>query len=506
MRTHPLLAVAIVTLAGSRLFAASPTAAAGALVPVRIRPPAVQGSFYPGSARELQTMVDGLLAAPADTLPPGRVRAVIAPHAGYVYSGPVAARALRLVPATTRRVIILAPSHRVALRNGAIARADAFRTALGEIPLDPACDTLCATPALIRRADEPHAQEHSLEVMLPFLQRHLKRFSLVPIVLGQTVDSAALAQALAPLLDDPDTALVFSTDLSHYHPDATARQLDERCIAAILKLDSAALFSQELCGKAPVAVALQLAALRRWQPVRIAYQTSGDTAGDKEHVVGYTAIAFLEPAPAPSPEPVAPPAPAASVAANLVPPAERRRLLALARETILARLAQRPLPPLPTGAPVLAEKLGCFVTLHLRGDLRGCIGNITPVHPLAQAVQNNAISAAFQDPRFTPVTAAEMAAIDLEISVLSLPRPLPFADADDLLRQLRPGVHGVVLSEGIFRQATFLPQVWEQLPDKVQFLEHLCRKGGMARDAWRDPARVEVKTYEALVFGEKTAP
>jgi hypothetical protein len=442
------------------------------------------------------------------------VRAVIAPHAGYVYSGPVAARALRLVPEATTRVVVLAPSHHVRFNQAALPSVHAYGNVLGQVPLDAAGEQLCARSDLVQRADAPHVREHSLEVMLPFLQRRLKPFTLLPLVLGQTVDSAGLARALSPLADDPGTAFVFSTDLSHYHPDAEARRLDEGCLRAILDLDMGALFQAELCGKGPVAVAIQLARLRGWKPVRVAYQTSGDTAGDRDQVVGYAAIAFVEPpgttagqeTGADSGAAVAPAdtAPAAAAAAEpLLPPADQRRLLALARETIRSRLRKQPLPALPDGAPLLGERLGCFVTLHLRGDLRGCIGNIFPVHPLAQAVQQNALNAAFEDPRFRAVTEAELAEIDIEISVLTTPRRLSFRDADDLLRLLRPGVHGVVLSEGLFRQATFLPQVWEQVPDPVAFLEQLCRKGGMARDAWRDPARVEVKTYEAFVFGEE---
>ena len=176
----------------------------------------------------------------------------------------------------------------------------------------------------------------------------------------------------------------------------------------------------------------------------------------------------------------------------------------LARATIMAALKNEALPDLPASASgIFRKKRGCFVTLHKHGRLRGCIGNIFPVHPLAVAVRKNALNAAFHDPRFPPVRLDEMQDIDIEISVLTLPRELEFKDAEALKRQLRPEVDGVVISQGIFRRSTYLPQVWEQLPDKESFLSHLCVKGGMAPDAWRDPQKTKVEVYQAFVFGEK---
>jgi AmmeMemoRadiSam system protein A len=181
---------------------------------------------------------------------------------------------------------------------------------------------------------------------------------------------------------------------------------------------------------------------------------------------------------------------------------EQVALLRLARESIVAQLAREKLPALPPGPDMFRRKLGCFVSLHKKGELRGCIGNIVAVYPLAEGVQRNALSAAFEDSRFSEVTAGEMPDIDIEISVLTEPREVRYRDAADLLQQLRPGVDGVVLSQGLFRRSTYLPQVWSQLPDKRQFLSNLCRKGGMPANAWEDPARTKVEVYQAFVFGE----
>lgn len=182
---------------------------------------------------------------------------------------------------------------------------------------------------------------------------------------------------------------------------------------------------------------------------------------------------------------------------------DRRVLLTAARRAIMSELLEdkSPLAKPEESSPVLKEKRGCFVTLHKRGSLRGCIGRIEPITPLLSCVEENAVNAAFRDPRFSSVDKSEMEEIDIEISVLTVPRQITFRDGDHLKEQLVPGVHGVILSQG-YRRATFLPQVWEQLPQKEDFLEHLCLKGGMPRSAWQEPGtRVEV--YEAEYFSEK---
>jgi len=182
---------------------------------------------------------------------------------------------------------------------------------------------------------------------------------------------------------------------------------------------------------------------------------------------------------------------------------DRLILLKLARSVIMAELVKDgSIIAAPKNiSPLLKEKRGCFVTLHKAGALRGCIGTIEPATSLFSCVKENAINAAFRDPRFAPIDRDEMDAVDIEISVLTVPRVIKFEDEEDLKKQIIPGVHGVILSQG-YRRSTFLPQVWEQLPQKDAFLEHLSLKGGMARDAWR-AANIRVEVYEAEYFSEK---
>jgi AmmeMemoRadiSam system protein A len=248
----------------------------------------------------------------------------------------------------------------------------------------------------------------------------------------------------------------------------------------------------------PILTLLHLAKLKGWTPQLLDYRNSGDTAGDKSRVVGYCAVAFTSGA-GKTTSGQAPPAPPPAAQFN---PAERQFLLGLARRTLTRVTAGHDLPEIKSDtvpAPCRAAK-GCFVTLTESGELRGCIGNILPAGPLYQAIMDNTRSAALRDPRFPPVTAEEAAQVHLEISVLTVPEPLAFASPDDLLARLQPHRDGVVLQIG-GRRATFLPQVWEQLPDKAEFLSHLAAKAGCPPSAWRGKD-VSVSLYRAEAFQE----
>jgi len=470
-----------------------------------VREPAVAGLFYPKDKAELTRVIDACLAAAKAEAPPGELKALVCPHAGYSYSGPVAASAYRLVAGRDyRTVVVLAPSHYATVEGAAVSNADVFRTPLGDVPISEKARELAKlrpfvleTRSFVQRPDwAPQSSrpvpavetadtwEHSDEVQVPFLQRTLKNFKLLPVVFGD-VDPRQAALALAKILDD-QTLLVASSDLSHYHRYAEARELDQRCVKAICDLDAAAMERQEACGKTPILTLMHVAKQKGWQARLLDYRNSGDTSGDKSRVVGYAAIAFF-----------APPATAAAFS-----PEDRRFLLELARKTVREVVATGRLPAVAVDqlAPKFTEKRGCFVTLTKRGQLRGCIGHIVAQEPLYQAILDNARNAALEDPRFRPVAAAEVDQLEIEISVLTEPLPLFFGSPDDLLRQLQPNRDGVVLRLGS-RSATYLPQVWEQLPDKREFLNSLAGKAGCEAAAWRQPGTL-VFTYHVESFKE----
>jgi AmmeMemoRadiSam system protein B len=263
-----------------------------------IRAPAVAGSFYPDDAAELSGMVDRLLAEAAPPSVPFRVAAVIAPHAGYGYSGPVAASAfasLRQAGPAARRVVVIGPSHHLAFRGLALPRRQPFRTPLGDVPLDREAVTALAALPHVVLDDEPHLTEHAIEVELPFLQRLLGDFTLVPLVVG-TATAVEVAQVLEQVWDPETTLVVASSDLSHYYAHATAERLDGETALRIEALAGDELGPEQACGWLAVAGLLRLARAHGLTPLRLDLRTSGDTAGDRSRVVGYGAWAFGSPA------------------------------------------------------------------------------------------------------------------------------------------------------------------------------------------------------------------
>jgi AmmeMemoRadiSam system protein B/AmmeMemoRadiSam system protein A len=474
--------------------------------PLRIRPAAVAGLFYPQSKKALARQVDRLLSDAPEADASG-LRALIVPHAGYDYSGPTAACAYKLLAGRAyRTVIIMAASHYAEFTGVCVPAVAAYETPLGTVPVSPLARELAgqkpfttepsgrverpswAPPAPTHAADTPETWEHSVEVQVPFLQRTLTDFAILPVVFGDAAPEA-VAQRLAPLVDE-QTLVITSTDLSHYHAYDEAQARDWQCVEAICALDLERVKTQEACGRMPVLALLHLAKLKNWRATLLDCRNSGDTAGDRRRVVGYAAIGFFDQT-------------ATAVGgATEFSEVDRNFLLQLVRRTIRSVTSGGGLPEVPDSivpAACRAER-GCFVTLTAHGRLRGCIGSLSADQPLPRAVAENARNAALRDSRFSPVTADEVDELHIEISVLTEPRPLKFQSPDDLLAKLHPLLDGVVLKLGA-RRATFLPQVWEQLPDQAEFLNHLSAKAGCAADAWRGP-EVSVSTYRVEAFAE----
>lgn len=449
-----------------------------------VRPAAVAGTFYPGSAAALTREVDAYLDA-AKPLPL-RPKALIAPHAGYVYSGPIAATAyalLRPLKGTIKRVVLLGPVHRVWVAGLALPGVDAFRTPLGEIPLDKTAIQAIDGMPQVEVSAAAHAQEHSLEVHLPFLQDALGAFALVPLAVGGAAP-AQVAEVLEKLWGGPETLIVVSSDLSHYLPYAEARAKDQATVDAMLKLD-AHLVGDQACGAHPVNGLLLTARRKGLTPHLLDLRNSGDTAGDKSRVVGYAAVAFTEPASTKRP---------ATAPAKAESSQDKGQLLTgMARAAIASKLSGNPVTVL---YPDWFKEPGAtFVTLTQNGQLRGCIGSLEAHRPLGDDLLENARAAAFRDPRFAPLTAEELPRTRVEVSILSASTPIAFQDEADLLRQLRPGVDGIILEYGRHR-STFLPQVWEQLPDPRRFMAHLKQKAGLAADFWSNDLRIARYTVD----------
>jgi len=446
-----------------------------------VREPVVAGTFYPSDPITLGSLIDTYLAGDAspETVP----KAIIAPHAGFVYSGPVAGRVYKQFEparATIKRVILLGPSHRVAFRGMAVPTTTSFRTPLGNIPVDSAAISKIVSLPAVGFLDQAHADEHSLEVHLPFLQQVIDDFSLVPIVVGD-VSKEEVADVLDSLWGGPETLVIISSDLSHYEPYDRAKDLDSKTCNKITSLN-ATLAGGEACGCRPVNGLLHYLKLHNLSIETVDLRNSGDTAGSRDRVVGYGAWRVLGNSEAESAE------------WNL---SERQTLLQLAREAIRSELEGDKgfNLNLDRFSPELRAERATFVTINLNGRLRGCIGSLIAHRPLVVDVAHNAQAAAFKDPRFSALTLAEYQHIDLHISILSEPREVFVSSRQDLISNLMPGKHGLIIKEN-GHQATYLPSVWDQLPDPDQFVSELRRKAGLPGDGWSDDTQVLFYTAE----------
>ncbi len=492
-KLKPVLVVAIALLA---LAGAAPEKAT-------VRAPAVAGSFYPADPRTLAAAVDGFLNAaprPVTGEPP---LALIAPHAGYPFSGPVAAYSFaQLKGRNVTRVVVIAPSHYDAFPFVAAYDGDLYRTPLGDIPVDKEfIRKLAKATPVVQISGRGHeigrrGGEHAIEVELPFLQRVLGKFQLVPLVMGDQdfERERALGLALAQLVPGPETILVASSDLSHYHSQQEAARMDGKMLQALEHWDYRALSGNyqagvwEACGGGPI-IATMIAAEKlganRAQVLK--YATSGDSGGGTERVVGYAAVTFTRSGRASAPE------------SYTLTPQERAELLGIARQAVLLAVKEhkRYAPPEPRSA-ALREPRGAFVTLKRRGELRGCIGHTIAQQPLYLTVRDVAIYAALQDPRFPAVTETELKDLQFEVSVLS-----PFRKVKDP-REVRVGEHGLLVRRG-YREGLLLPQVpVEQKWDRRTFLDECCHKAGLEADAWKDPG-TDLFIFTALVFSDSGA-
>jgi AmmeMemoRadiSam system protein B/AmmeMemoRadiSam system protein A len=428
-----------------------------------IRPAAVAGMFYPGEGARLAADVDAFLSSAARSQQIGAPpKAIIVPHAGYVYSGAVAASAyahLRSARDVIRRVVLLGPVHRVPVRGLALPAAEAFDTPLGRVPLDAAAVQAIRSLPQVVESRAVHEHEHSLEVHLPFLQRLLERFTLVPLAVGDATREQ-VAEVLDVLWGGPETLIVVSSDLSHYLAYDAARKIDTETAAMIVDLRSD-IDHQHACGGTPVN-GLMLTARRRKLEVKLVdLRNSGDTAGTRDRVVGYGSFLVHEKSDTPN-----------NAGASLI---------GIAKAAIDQRLGGSLRGP--AEAAWLREPGATFVTLTRNGELRGCIGTLQARRALAEDVHANAVAAAFNDPRFKPLTTAEWIDTWVEVSLLSALEPIQVDSEQAVLQALRPGVDGLVLEFGHHR-GTFLPQVWEQLASPQAFLSNLKRKAGLPLDFW----------------------
>jgi len=479
----------------------SPTAS-----PQKIRPSGVAGGFYPADPKALSAMIDDLLAHATPPPVHDPILAVVAPHAGYQYSGPVAADTFaELKGRRFSRVVVIGPTHYVPFDFTSIYDGDAYATPLGTVQVDKAFARQLAkmspTMQLSGQGHDitPAGAEHSIEVELPWLQRVLGNFQLVPIVMGdQSYESSrALGVALAKLIQDKKTVgstlILASSDLSHFHTYDEAETMDHKTLNALAAWDYFSISRNfqtgvwEACGGAPI-VAAMIAAERMGanQAMVLKYGNSGDTSDNRQSVVGYSADIFVK----------APTGKAVETPFSLSD-RDKNELLALARKSVEQAVEQRKqYEPGATASEALNQDRGAFVTLSEAGELRGCIGYTSATKPLYLTIRDTATLAALRDPRFPPVSASELPRLEYEISVLS-----PLRRVMDI-QQIQIGRDGLLMKNGD-HEGLFLPQVpVEQKWGLQKYLQELCvEKANMPSNCWQDP-NTDIFRFTAVVFGE----
>jgi AmmeMemoRadiSam system protein B/AmmeMemoRadiSam system protein A len=493
---------------------------------LKVRQAGVAGSFYPADPKVLSATIDGLLAHASPPPISDPILAVVAPHAGYAYSGAVAAYTYAALKGRKyARVVVIAPSHLEGFGFTSVYDGDAYETPLGAVQVDKAfARQLVKMNSTIRLSSQGHdptsaGAEHSIEAQLPWLQRVLGDFELVPVIMGdQSYESSrALGAALEKLIKPGskpgsktdvktgegggETLIVASSDLSHYHPYDEAVKMDRKTLHALEEWDYFSMSRNfqtrvwEACGGAPIVAAMSAAErLGANQALVLKYANSGDVTGDRSRVVGYSADVFVKMGGLR----------AQSGKAALTPfslsEQEKNELLALARASVEHAVEKKEAyePPV-SRSEALNQERGAFVTLRKSGgqagELRGCVGYTSATKPLYRTVRDTATLAALRDPRFQPVTVSELPQLEYEISVLSpLRRVLN-------LEQIKIGEHGLLMKNGA-SEGLLLPQVpVEQKWDREKFLEQTCVKTGMNAGCWKDED-TDIFLFTAVVFGE----
>lgn len=466
-----------------------------------IRKPAVSGYFYLAEKEKLSQQIDQLLGQVDDSIFQEKVKMMILPHASYQASGSVAAYGFKKIKGQKfNNIFIISPSHSQWFSGSALSPQEEWETPLGKIKVNKnLINKLIDKEKDIFVSENIHLEEHAIEVMLPFLQKVLDNFQIVPIIIGETNEKqiSNLAKKIKENLTENDLVII-SSDLSHYPLYEIANQVDNNTIESILtgdkeKFETAIRDLEKedfpgletcACGKNPIKVALILAKLMDWQEISLLkYANSGDILGNKEQVVGYATISFNK--------------------INLekeekLSKKEQETLIKVARESIKSYFTQKDFK-IGDYSEKLNQPQGAFVTLKKKGQLRGCMGRIIEEErPLIEVVSEMAQAAAFEDSRFEPLKKEELNEIEIEISVLSSLKKINNPEEEIII-----GQHGVLIKKGLY-SGVFLPQVAiENNWDLEEFMNNLCQhKAGLDPDSWKK-GDVDIFIFSSQVFKEK---
>lgn len=453
-----------------------------------LRAAVMAGQFFPADPARLAQAVEMATPALPEAAAPAP-RAMISPHAGYRFSGHLAGVALAATaPAKPLSIAVLSPSHRHAFAGFALPRASGYRMPGFDVEIDETARAALIKSGLAHIEDAAHDQEHGIETQLPFLHHLHPEARIVPLVIGQaaTEDVARVVDFLATLADTPPL-FVLSSDLSHFLSLAKAQAHDAETARLIETGQGSKITPAHACGSRAIKGFMASRFGRGLRVMRLGMANSYRVSRDASRTVGYGAWAFHD------------------GTAELLTPLLRKAMLAAARQALASYLAKGRVPEVKpeSFAPELQTHAAAFVTVQAEGKLRGCIGSLAAHRPLIADVVENAIKAAFKDPRFAPLEPDELEKITLKIAVLSPARAMRFEDQADLEAQLTPGRDGLILTDQGHR-GTFLPMVWDSLDTPGAFVDALKVKAGLPRGHWSDTLKVHRFCAESFSEAEIT--
>lgn len=436
----------------------------------KVKSPSVAGTFYSADKKVLEKQI-AEFKKNSRNMYKTPTRAVIVPHAGLVYSGRLAYEGISQLDKNVKNIFIFAPAHRVAFNGLALTSFDAWQTPLGIIPVNQTISKELSQKFGAKINDDALEPEHSIEVEIPFIQTEFKDVRIIPVLMGR-VSPEEVHKIIAHYYPDKQNGFIISSDLCHYLPDATAKRVDAYT-AQLIETNTDDNFTPELaCGATGILGLLDFAREKDYSLIRIDMMNSSSVSFEKEKVVGYGCWFLYE-----------------GERNEFIKENYSDFILDLCKEAIKSKRTDYSGIVYPQ---VLSEYGAVFVTLEKGGNLRGCIGSIIPHQPLIKDLLDNAKNSAYSDPRFKPVEKSEIKDLKIAVSLLSVPKPMKFKDEEDLLNQIRENVDGIIIKDNGY-QAVYLPSVWEQLPDKKQFLNSLKVKAGL-------PPNHFSKTFEAYRF------
>lgn len=436
-----------------------------------IRPTSAAGKFYTSDKDELVKQLDYFRKNNLHDYN-YKSRAIIVPHAGYIYSGQLASEGFQYLNKEAKNIFIIAPPHYVPVKNVALTVFPKWFTPLGEIEVNQQINQELVEKFSCEVEDDAFVEEHSIEVQVPFIQKYLPHAKIIPILAGQ--NHKRLAQIMEYYWQNPDNAFVISSDLSHFYESKEAQKIDAVTAEMIETKDIEKFDSAQACGATGVCALVDFAKNSAYSLIRVGLVNSADATGDTSRVVGYGSWFLYE-----------------GEKNDFIKKYFSEYVIDVCKTSILGGLEKKT-PKIEKIPKVFEQSGACFVTLEKQGDLRGCIGSIIAHRPLIDDLVKNANNSAFSDPRFSPLRKDEFDDLSIDVSLLSSPEKMSFKDEADLLEQIRPFIDGIIIKDGGY-QAVYLPSVWEQLPEKTLFLDSLKIKAGMTPKHFSD-------TFEAYRF------